>query len=399
MRDDLRIREVRCTPVAVALQRPVRHSDGTETHAVRTVVEVDCGDGLIGLGEFGNRVSADVVAAAQRHLVGASPYDLEPLRLALARWKFPSQQSDILFAGIELACLDLQARLAGRPLHDLLGGAVRRTVPQIAYVFRLADGPGGPAVKTDAELVAHAKELLDDGGFTTIKLKAGSASWRDDVSAVHALREAFPDVELRVDPNAIWSLETSIRAAAELRPDRLEWLEDPVLGLPAMAEVTHRGGVPTATNMCLTNFGELAGAVRTRAVDVVLLDLWYQAGVTMAKSFARAAEAFGLGIGIHSGSGSCELGIGQAAMLHLSAALPYLVHAADGMYHHVSDDVIVGGKMEYVDGALAVPTGPGLGVDLDRDKLEQYAGEYSRLRDSFSGGRDGADGLAVYPSW
>lgn len=393
------ITALNCTTVAVPLQRPVRHSDGTETHAVRTIIQLQCDDGSTGIGEFGNRVSSDVVAAAQKHVVGVSPYAVEQLRLGLARWKFPSQQSDILFAGIEMACLDLQARRAQRPLHDLLGGATRAAVPQIAYVFRLGAGPGEPATTTPDELVGYAKQLVESCGFTTIKLKAGSLPWRSDLEAIRALRAAFPDLELRIDPNAIWSVETALRTARELSDVHLEWLEDPVLGLAAMSEVTRRGGVPTATNMCLTNFGELAAAVAARAVDVVLLDLWYQAGLTMAKSFARACDAFGLGVGIHSGSGSCELGVGQAAMLHLAASLPYLVHAADGMYHHLSDDIIVGGKMRYAEGVLDVPTGPGLGVEIDTAKLERYAEEYQCMRERFSGGRDGADGLAVYPSW
>jgi glucarate dehydratase len=91
---------------------------------------------------------------------------------------------------------------------------------------------------------------------------------------------------------------------------------------------------------------------------------------------AGVCETFQLGVAVHS---SGELGIQLATMLHLGAVLPNLDHAADAHYHHLRDDIIVGGKMQYRDGAIAVPTGPGLGVRLDRDKLAEYAELYKEL--------------------
>ena len=116
----------------------------------------------------------------------------------------------------------------------------------------------------------------------------------------------------------------------------------------------------------------------------MLLDTTFWGGLRQAYKAGTVLETFQYGASVHS---SGELGIQLASMLHLGAALPNLSFAADAHYHHVTDDIIVGGKMRYVDGAIAVPTGPGLGVELDRDKLARYA-EYYRKVGGYTYDRD-----------
>ena len=111
------------------------------------------------------------------------------------------------------------------------------------------------------------------------------------------------------------------------------------------------------------------------AIDVILLDTTFWGGLRQAWKAGVVCEKFQRGISVHS---SGELGIQLATMLHLGASLPNLTFAADAHYHHLRDDILVGGKMKYVDGKIALPTGPGLGVKLDRDKLQQYAELFRR---------------------
>jgi glucarate dehydratase len=140
-----------------------------------------------------------------------------------------------------------------------------------------------------------------------------------------------------------------------------------------MAEVTARSPIATATNMCLVDFHELGSAVRRRAVDVMLLDIFFLGGLRATREMAAACGAFGIDIGIHSGgAGGAELGVATAAMLQVGRVLAIFCCAMDSMYHQWRDDVLVT-PFRYVNGALAVPTGPGLGVEIDREKLEQYA--------------------------
>jgi glucarate dehydratase len=105
-------------------------------------------------------------------------------------------------------------------------------------------------------------------------------------------------------------------------------------------------------------------------LDVVLLDPHWYGGIARARMAAGVCEALGLDVGLHSGA---EFGISQAAALHLLASVPNLSAAADSHYHHLTDDILVGGKLQYTtEGGMAVPQGPGLGVELDRDKLARY---------------------------
>jgi glucarate dehydratase len=128
----------------------------------------------------------------------------------------------------------------------------------------------------------------------------------------------------------------------------------------------------------VVNFEQLASCIRSDAVDVILLDTTFWGGLRQALKAGHVCETFQWGVAVHS---SGELGIQLATMLHLGALLPNLRFAADAHYHHLTDDIIAGGKMRYQNGAIAVPTGPGLGVDLDRDKLGAYADLYRTLGD------------------
>jgi glucarate dehydratase len=134
--------------------------------------------------------------------------------------------------------------------------------------------------------------------------------------------------------------------------------------------------VPLATNTVVVNFEQLAANVLDTAVDVILLDTTFWGGVRACQKAAAVCETFQLGVAVHS---SGELGIQLATMLHLGAVLPNLSFAADAHYHHLTDDVIEGGLMQYENGSIAVPDKPGLGVTLNRSKLEEYAELYRRL--------------------
>jgi glucarate dehydratase len=146
--------------------------------------------------------------------------------------------------------------------------------------------------------------------------------------------------------------------------------------MPQMARLREFVRIPTATNTVVINFEQLAANVAQRAVDVILLDTTFWGGIRPCIKAAAVCETFGLGVAVHS---SGELGVQLATMLHLGAVVPNLGYAADAHYHHLTDDVIIGGKMVYRDGRIAVPTEPGLGITLDREKLARYHESYREL--------------------
>jgi glucarate dehydratase len=207
-------------------------------------------------------------------------------------------------------------------------------------------------------------------------MKAGVFHPDHEVELYRALAETFPHDKVRFDPNATWSTEQAIRFGQRIEGLNNDYLEDPVYGLHGMRRTREMVRVPLATNTVVVNFEQLAANILNTAVDVILLDTTFWGGIRQCVKAAGVCETFQIGVAVHS---SGELGIQLASMLHLGAVIPNLSFAADAHYHHLTDDIIEGGLMPYESGAIRVPDGPGLGVRLNRDKLQEYHQLYERL--------------------
>ncbi|HEX6335531.1 MAG TPA: enolase C-terminal domain-like protein [Jiangellaceae bacterium] len=377
----MRIVDIRATTVTVPLEAPLRHSNGAHWgRFVRTLVEVEADNGLIGLGEMGGGgQSAEAeVRALKDYLVGHDPARTEVLRFMLANPTASLYNNRTqLLAAIEFACLDLLGQHLGAPVHDLLGGRVRDRVEFASYLFFRYPGPVGEGeVRTPDQLVAHAADLRQRDGFRVHKLKGGVFPPEYELECYRALADAFPNDRFRYDPNAALSVEEGIRFARAIEDLPNDFIEDPTYGLNGLRRVRENTSIPVATNTVVVNFEQLATTVRDPAVDVVLLDTTFWGGIRACIKAAGVCETFQLGVAVHS---SGELGIQLASMLHLGAVVPNLGFAADAHYHHLTGDVIEGGKLVYRDGAIDVPSGPGLGIRLDRDKVAEYAELYREL--------------------
>lgn len=382
------IADIRATTLAVPLEAPIRHSAGVHWgRFVRTIVEVIDQEGRSGFGELGGGGdSAEASVLAMRpYLKGHDPLQLEQLR-----WKIMAPTVSIystrcqIHAALEMACMDLAGKQLGLRACDLLGGAIRDRVEFASYLFYRYenDGVGGETMPDD--IVAAAGRLKAEHGFRVHKLKGGHFGPDHDIEVMRALGEAFPDDRLRIDPNSVWSVEESIRVGRAIEPLNNDYFEDPTWGLEGMRRVREAVDIPTATNMVVINFEHLTQDVKQDLVDVILLDTTIWGGLRQAYKAGTVLETFQRSASVHS---SGELGIQLASMIHLGATLPNLVFAADAHYHHVVDDVLVGGKLAYRDGMLDVPRGPGLGIEVDREKVRQYA-EYYREVGGYAYDRD-----------
>ncbi|MFI5398053.1 MAG: enolase C-terminal domain-like protein [Candidatus Binatia bacterium] len=376
----MKIVDFKATPVALPMEAPLRHSAAVHPgRCIRTILQLYTDEGIVGIGELEDVVHEGQLNILRPILYGRDPFDIEQLRILIIGTGHLLLQGqhlarNRLYAGIEIALMDIQAKILGRPLHQLLGGKLREEIPMSAYLFYRYESKEYPAVSTPEDMVAHARDLVTRYGFRTLKVKGGVFEPDHEIATMQQLRAAFgPKYQLRLDPNNVWALGTAIRAGHRLREVDLEYLEDPTWGIDGMAEVAHRTGIPLATNMCVVTFEQIPPAVAKRAVDVMLADPWYWGGPWGVKHLAVICQTFKIGLGMHSG---LETGIGLAAMLHTAAALPNLIYAVDAHYHHLTDDLIVGGKMEYRDGALRVPDGPGLGVEIDEERLKDAARRY-----------------------
>ena len=394
MTRDLTITDVRLTPILVA-DPPLLNTQGVhQPYTPRLIVEVVTADGITGLGEtYGDTKYLELARPFAEKLKGRQVGDLNGLFTIADEVAVDDSrvlgQVDVgglrgvqtadklrlsVVSGFEVACLDALGKALGLPVHALLGGKLRDAVEYSAYLFyKWADHPEGVVREKDdwgaaldpAGVVAQAQLFKERYGFTSFKLKGRVFAPDEEIAAVRALAEAFPGHPLRLDPNGAWSVETSLKVAKELG-DVLEYLEDPALGTPAMAEVSAATGVPLATNMCVTTFAEIKEAFAKDAVQVVLSDHHYWGGLRNTQQLAAVCRTFGVGISMHSNT---HLGTSLAAMTHVASTVPNLHHACDSHYPWQSEDVLTE-RPAFEDGRVTVSDAPGLGVELDRDRLQ-----------------------------
>ena len=390
------IRDVIITPVAFH-DMPLLNSVGVhEPFALRSVIQILTDGDTYGLGEsYGDSTHLGRLQAAADRIKDLTVYDTNAIYQAcveslagdtdtggdgMAGMVTTAFVADKVFSPFEVACLDIQGKLAGVSVSELLGGRVRDNVQYSAYLFYKWGGhPGepddefGPALDP-AGLVKQAQKMIQEYGFKAIKLKGGVFPPAEEVKAVKALREAFPSLPLRLDPNAAWTIETSKWVAKELE-GVVEYLEDPAPEIEGMAAVAKEAPMPLATNMAVVAFGHLPSSIRQDAVQVILSDHHFWGGLRKSQTLAAICAIWGIRLSMHSNS---HLGISLAAMTHLASATPNLDYACDTHWpwKPSGEDVIVDGALEWVDGGVVVPTKPGLGIEVDREKLARLHKQY-----------------------
>ena len=407
----MRIAEVHVHKIAIA-DPPLRSSYGLhQPYALRTILELRSDDGITGIAEtYGGEAPAAALEAMRAQLIGADPWRLGGALIGMVEGggsgdarsqtmlvpgENPLDASARTFSAIETASLDLIGKSLGVPLCDLIGGRVRDAVPFSAYPFYKHAGGGGEgddaredeygeALSPDG-LVAQVRQMIARYGFRDIKFKAGVLPPDVEIETVRALRAEF-GLPVRMDPNSAWTVETSIRVGRELRaelgPATGGYLEDPTASIEGMAAV-RRGllaegiDVPLASNVAVTCFADLPPAVAQDAVQIVLCDHHYWGGMRQVQQLAKLCAVWRLGLSMHSNS---HLGVSLMAMAHVAAATPHLTYACDTHYpwSQAKDEIVLGGRIAFVDGKVAIPDRPGLGVELDYDQLARGRERYAR---------------------
>jgi glucarate dehydratase len=427
----MRIRDLRIHAIAIA-DPPLRSSYGLHApYALRTIIELESDDGVIGVSEtYGGEAQVQQLEALRAQIMGANPYRLTgflaPMvegqgvgdarsQTYLVPGENPLDATTRTFAAIEVACLDLIGKSVGQPVCDLIGGRVRDEVPFSAYPFYKHAGGGGEGADAREDeygealspetLVRQVRQMVARYGFGSIKFKGGVLEPDIEIETIRQLNQTLgPNVPLRIDPNSAWTVETSVRVGRELAEElgRGGYLEDPVAGLENMAEVRRRllaEGIatPLASNVAVTSFTDIPRSVQLDAVQIILCDHHYWGGMRQVQNLARLAKTFGIGLSMHSNT---HLGVSLMGMTHVAAATPHLTYACDTHYpwQSVKDEVVVGGRVPIVNGCVRIPDKPGLGVELDYDQLargrERYANCAYRKRDDEAEMRKHVD-----PNW
>jgi glucarate dehydratase len=398
------IKELRIIPIAVT-DPPLLNSVGVHApYALRTIIELITDDNISGISEIPGNIEINaLLEKSSEVIIGADPFQLNRIRADIfSRFgdhdtenrgdnPWDSRKLVHVYSAIEVACLDIQGKICGRPVVDLLGGMCRESVPFGAYLFYKFKGAGGElgyevdpnasgwdaarqaAAENPEEIVSQARAMIKEFGFKSIKLKGGVFPPGEEVNAIIHLGKAFgPDVPLRFDPNGVWAVETAIKYGKQME-GILEYLEDPTLGQEGMAEVRRNLDMPLATNMCTTSFEQIPAGVRLWSEDIILSDHHFWGGLRESISLGKVCQTFGKGLSMHSNS---HLGISLIAMVHMAAAIPNLTYDLDTHYPWQSDEVITGGRISFDEGQIAVPREPGLGIELDHVALEKLHNDY-----------------------
>lgn len=322
---------------------------------------------------------------------------------------------------VESALLDLLGKYLGVPVAALLGdGQQRNRVQALGYLFFVGDrnrtdldyrsAVDEPAAADEWLRIRHDEALSPEAivrlaeaararyGFRDFKLKGGVLPAADEAKAVTALAERFPDARITLDPNGGWLLADAIQTCRQLT-DVLAYAEDPVgpegtfSGREVMAEFKRATGLPTATNMIATDWRELGHAIRAGAVDIPLADphFWTMSGSVRV---AQLCDAWGLTWGSHSNN---HFDVSLAMFTHVAAAAPGDITAIDTHWIWQDGQRITKQPYRIVDGYLDVPDTPGLGVELDEERV---AAAHELYLAKGLGARDDAAAMQyLIPGW
>jgi glucarate dehydratase len=406
----VRITQLVLHPIAIA-DPPLRSSYGLHApFALRTIVELKTDSGLTGISEtYGGDGPLAGLEAVRSRVEGMDPFQLAGLRRDLSAeaatgdrsqtylvpGENPLDRHNRTYAAIEIACLDLIGKAVGKPACDVIGGRVRDEVSFSAYLFykHAGGGVGDDAredeygeVLTAEACVRECRQMIAKYGFREIKLKGGVLDPEIEIESIRALRREFGSkYPLRIDPNCAWSVGTSVEVGRALKEELSGggYLEDPCATLEGMGEVRRRlhaegNDTPQASNVATTCFADVPRAKELDAVQIVLSDPHYWGGMRNLQQLSHLTSVLGMGMSMHSNS---HLGVSLMAMTHAAAACPNLTYACDTHYpwQVEADEVIVGGRVKFVNGGVKIPDKPGLGVELDYDQVARGRERYKKI--------------------
>ncbi len=363
----MRIAAVRATPVNIPFVAPYRFSYGSTASVTKTLVEVVLDDGASGWGEAADGDRSAAIEAAGARIVGMDARDLDAIEAVLVPAYAYSPWADVpgalrTFGAIEMALWDLRGRVDGVPLHQLLGGAVRTAIPLTEYFSYRHPGPEHPGESSPEAVAEYCARMVDQFDARIFEGKVGTVGEDEELEMVRRIRAAIGDRPLRLDANGVWLPATARRLIPRFEEHGIDAWEEPVEGLEdlrAVRDVTDR---PLSSHV-----PDLPLARALGVPDVIVTNLNERGGIRRTVAFIRECAAAGVGFRFHSG----ETGVATAAYLHVTAAVPELEDASQTLVRWYADDVIEGGPFAPRDGVLAVPAGPGLGVEVDRAAVDR----------------------------
>ena len=381
----MKIESIIATPVTMAFTEPEYWSQGMRRGATTIIVQVITDKGIVGVGESVPAPTPDVTMAAidsvRPILIGKDPRQIGARWLDIqskSGFRCFSYMGNAALAGIEIACWDVLGKSLDAPVHALFGGTIRCEVPFMGFVQHT----------TPHKIEADARRLVEEG-YTTLYTKIGM-DMKSDVAAVAALRHGGGDeVDLRCDPNEAWTPGHALRMAHALAEFNLQFIEQPLRmrAISELAELRRRSPVPIAANQASWLNSDILDILRAGAADVIVTDPWQAGGLANFQRAAAMCETAGLPL-VYHGIATLSIAI-QAAMAVLSTSTACFY--AHQMYNHMTSDDVVTEPVQIRDGHIAVSAKPGIGVELDETKLEQYHEVYRQQGYASAYGHEGPE--------
>jgi L-Ala-D/L-Glu epimerase / N-acetyl-D-glutamate racemase len=321
------------------------------------IVRVDIDEGITGWGEHNINFLPDISARRMEHEARTWLLERDPQNLNAFHQQCPLETR--LKSGIELALWDICGKAAGLPVAMLLGGIIREHVEVAACM-------GIQTYERAKEMAAWYVEQ----GFGTLKTKAG-ANMQEDLEMVRGVRDAVGGkLKLRIDPNRAYSPQQALELCRQLAQYDLEYLEQPIPAEP-LTDATllrRQTSVPIALNESVVGPSSVLDILRADAAAFILPDTHIAGGIAPCVTIGRICEAAGIPCIMHCGH---DLGPKTAAMLHVAAACPAYSLANDTTYYGLEDDVITE-RLKITSGTMTVPNQPGLGIEVDPERLARY---------------------------
>lgn len=359
------------TEGGVAPYRGSREAKGT-SWVTGVIYKLTAEDGLVGWGEMNMIHSLNMTMSIIKDLLepalkGAEIWDRNQIMESLRSLYNPDINTLHLVSGAEMALWDLTGKVLGCPISRLLGGKVRNTIPA-AYAFGYLD---------EKDTIKKVKEVCKNG-FKTIKTKGG-ISLTEDIRRAFWLREAAGEnVEIRVDMNQAYRMDQAVRYMNAVEPCRFQYVEQPVRVrmLSEYRQIRSRSSTPLAINEDSYIPGGIWEALRCSAADALVVDMESLGGIGELQKAAHIAEAAGIPLAHHC---AWDMGGKTAAILQATSALPAFQMAMDTTYTAHGGDIL-SRPLVVSDGNFLVPEGPGLGVEVNEEALQEYRCDDSRLR-------------------
>ena len=363
------------TPVSVPFAHPERWALGEHSGMTSLIVELRTDGGIVGLGEVlpagpGPRALTAAIEELAPTLVGHDARDVNRnvARMTYAGgWYMFPRTGNLIVAGLEMAMWDVLGKSVGEPLHRLFGGAVRDRVP---YVYFLQ------AVASLSDMVTDAAAAAADG-FTSFFFKGGWDEQRD-LELVAALRERLgPEAKLRLDANEAWTVGTATRMLNKLEPFDLEFVEQPVRmdDVDALLRLRQATSVPIGANQSSWTAKQIFEIARRGAADAVVTDPHQEGGLGALRKAVAICEAAGIPVAHHAFSG---LTIAMTAAMHVNATTPNSILAGQAYAPGFVQGDVTTSTFSAAGGFAELPSGPGIGVELDRDRLAAAHEAYLR---------------------